>query len=389
MVTVAFVHNRFPAGGAERITIDIARYLKGVDGYRVYVYTTRINKMLMPEESDEILTIRHIPSQAIPARRSAAIEKLIVSDGVDILVQVGKSLEGIDGIRKRTGCKSVVACHGEPFWQRYAIANRRKKGLIRKAMWILFNKRRYEKGNLAMKKAVQRTRTDYLNCDAYVVLCKPYIEQVADILGYDAATSHIYAIENSDLPVRDVCWKKENIIMFCGRFENWSKRIDRLLRIWGKVQGRLPQWRLLLVGDGPDAPMLRKMAEELKLERISFEGMQKDVSRYYDKASVVAMTSETEGWGLALSEAQARGCIGIAFECSSGVAEILQPDGECGFLVPPFDEEAYAGTLLRIASMTEQEQMRIRTNAVNKRLQYTPELIAEKWRLLFDRLVSR
>ena len=389
MVTVAFVHNRFPAGGAERITIDIARYLKGVGGYRVYVYTTRINKMLMPEESDEILTIRHIPSQAIPARRSAAIEKLIVSDGVDILVQVGKSLEGIDGIRKRTGCKSVVACHGEPFWQRYAIANRRKKGLIRKAMWILFNKRRYEKGNLAMKKAVQRTRTDYLNCDAYVVLCKPYIEQVADILGYDAATSHIYAIENSDLPVRDVCWKKENIIMFCGRFENWSKRIDRLLRIWGKVQGRLPQWRLLLVGDGPDAPMLRKMAEELKLERISFEGMQKDVSRYYDKASVVAMTSETEGWGLALSEAQARGCIGIAFECSSGVAEILQPDGECGFLVPPFDEEAYVGTLLRIASMTEQEQMRIRTNAVNKRLQYTPELIAEKWRLLFDRLVSR
>lgn len=389
MVTVAFVHNRFPAGGAERITIDIARYLKGVGGYRVYVYTTRINKMLMPEESDEILTIRHIPSQAIPARRSAAIEKLIVSDGVDILVQVGKSLEGIDGIRKRTGCKSVVACHGEPFWQRYAIANRRKKGLIRKAMWILFNKRRYEKGNLAMKKAVQRTRTDYLNCDAYVVLCKPYIEQVADILGYDAATSHIYAIENSDLPVRGVCWKKENIIMFCGRFENWSKRIDRLLRIWGKVQGRLPQWSLLLVGDGPDAPMLRKMAEELKLERISFEGMQKDVSRYYDKASVVAMTSETEGWGLALSEAQARGCIGIAFECSSGVAEILQPDGECGFLVPPFDEEAYAETLLRIASMTEQEQMRIRTNAVNKRLQYTPELIAEKWRLLFDRLVSR
>ena len=389
MVTVAFVHNRFPAGGAERITIDIARYLKGVGGYRVYVYTTRINKMLMPEESDEILTIRHIPSQAIPARRSAAIEKLIVSDGVDILVQVGKSLEGIDGIRKRTGCKSVVACHGEPFWQRYAIANRRKKGLIRKAMWILFNKRRYEKGNLAMKKAVHRTRTDYLNCDAYVVLCKPYIEQITDILGYDAATSHIYAIENSDLPVQDVCWKKDNIIMFCGRFENWSKRIDRLLRIWGEVQGRLPQWRLLLVGDGPDAPMLRKMAEELKLERISFEGMQKDVSRYYDKASVVAMTSETEGWGLALSEAQARGCIGIAFECSSGVAEILQPDGECGFLVPPFDEEAYVGTLLRIASMTEEEQMRIRTNAVNKRLQYTPELIAEKWRLLFDRLVSR
>lgn len=389
MVTVAFVHNRFPAGGAERITIDIARYLKDVGGYRVYVYTTRVNQMLMTEELDEILTIRHIPSQAIQVRRSAAVEKLLESDGVDILVQVGKALKGIDGIRRRTGCKSVVACHGEPFWQRYVITHRRKKGLIRRTMWMLFNKRRYEKGNLAMRKAVQRTMVDYLNSDAYIVLCEPYIKQVTDVLGYDPATSHIYAIENSDLPVQDICWKKDNIIMFCGRFENWSKRIDRLLRIWGKVQDKLPQWSLQLVGDGPDAPMLRKMAEELGLERISFEGMQKDVGRYYDKASVVAMTSETEGWGLALSEAQARGCIGIAFECTSGVAEILQPDGECGFLVPPFDEEAYAETLLRIASMTEEEQMRIRRNAVNKRQQYTPELIAEKWRLLFDRLVSR
>ena len=389
MVTVAFVHNRFPAGGAERITIDIARYLKDIGGYRVYVYTTRVNQMLMTEELDEILTIRHIPSQAIQVRRSAAVEKLLESDGVDILVQVGKALKGIDGIRRRTGCKSVVACHGEPFWQRYVITHRRKKGLIRRTMWMLFNKRRYEKGNLAMRKAVQRTMVDYLNSDAYIVLCEPYIKQVTDVLGYDPATSHIYAIENSDLPVQDICWKKDNIIMFCGRFENWSKRIDRLLRIWGKVQDKLPQWSLQLVGDGPDAPMLRKMAEELGLERISFEGMQKDVGRYYDKASVVAMTSETEGWGLALSEAQARGCIGIAFECTSGVAEILQPDGECGFLVPPFDEEAYAETLLRIASMTEEEQMRIRRNAVNKRQQYTPELIAEKWRLLFDRLVSR
>ena len=389
MVTIAFVHSRFPAGGAERITIDIARYLKGIGGYRAYVYTTRVNQMLMPEDSDEILTIRQIPSQAIQARRSAAVEKLIESDGVDILVQVGKALKGVDGIRTRTGCKSVVACHGEPFWQRYVIAHRRQKGLIRRTMWTLFNKRRYEKGNLAMKKAVQRTRRDYLSSDAYVVLCRPYINQIIDVLGYDAADSHIYAIENSDLPVQDICWQKDNVIMFCGRFENWSKRIDRLLRIWGKVQDKLPQWRLSLVGDGPDAPMLRKMAEELGLERISFEGMQKDVGRYYDKASIVAMTSETEGWGLALSEAQARGCIGIAFECTSGVAEILQPDGECGFLVPPFDEEAYADTLLRIAYMTEEERMRIRRNSVDKRLQYTPELIAEKWRLLFDRLVSR
>jgi glycosyltransferase involved in cell wall biosynthesis len=36
------------------------------------------------------------------------------------------------------------------------------------------------------------------------------------------------------------------------------------LRIWEKVQDRLPQWKLEIVGDGEDSNMLRKMAEELE-----------------------------------------------------------------------------------------------------------------------------
>ena len=47
---VAFVHGRFPAGGAERITIDIARYLKGVGGYEIYVYATRIYENLLSDD---------------------------------------------------------------------------------------------------------------------------------------------------------------------------------------------------------------------------------------------------------------------------------------------------------------------------------------------------
>lgn len=389
MTKVAFVHNGFPAGGAERITVDIARYLKSVGGYQVYVYTTKVDQTLMTEELRDIMTIRLIPSQAIQTRRSAAVEKYIVEDGIDVLVQVTKALKGIEEIRKRTGCRTVVACHGEPFWQRHAITFRRQKGLIRKMMWNLYNKKRYEDGTLAMRKAVERTRREYDVSDAYTVLCEPYKDQIAAELGIDAATSQIYPIENPERLVEDICWEKDNVVMFCGRFENWSKRVDRLLRIWSKVQDRMPQWRLVLVGDGADGTMLRQMAQDLDLQRVSFEGMQKNIAGYYDRASVVAMTSETEGWPLALSEAQAYGCIGIAFGCTAGVSEILGTDGECGFVVPPFDEDKYAETLVKIASMSEDEKMRIRRNAVERRRRYAPEVIAEKWRQLFDSLVSR
>ena len=389
MTKVAFVHNGFPAGGAERITVDIARYLKSVGGYQVYVYTTKVDQTLVTKELSDIMTIRLIPSQAIQTRRSAAVEKYIVEDGIDVLVQVTKALKGIEEIRRRTGCRTVVACHGEPFWQRHAITFRRQKGLVRKMMWNLYNRKRYEDGTLAMRKAVERTRREYDMSDAYTVLCEPYRDQIAAELGIDAATSQIYPIENPERLVEDVCWEKENVVMFCGRFENWSKRVDRLLRIWSKVQDRMPQWRLVLVGDGADGTMLRQMAQDLALQRVSFEGMQKNIARYYDRASVVAMTSETEGWPLALSEAQAYGCIGIAFGCTAGVSEILGTDGECGFVVPPFDEDKYAETLVKIASMSEDEKMRIRRNAVERRRRYAPEVIAEKWKQLFDSLVSR
>ena len=127
-------------------------------------------------------------------------------------------------------------------------------------------------------------------------------------------------------------------------------------------------------------------AERMSLDRVSFEGRRNNVADYYRKASVVALTSETEGWPLAMTEAQAHGCICIAFGCTSGVKEVLAPNGECGFIVPPFDEECYADTLLKIASLPEEEQLKIRQQAVAKRSEYAPEHIAAKWKKLFDNL---
>ena len=387
MKRIAFVHNNFPAGGAERITIDIARYLKSVGGYQVYVYTTRVSPSLMTDEVRDLVNIRTIPSQAVQSRRSAAVEELLLQDSIDILVQVTKSLKGIEGIRQRTGCKTVVACHGEPFWQRHVIMHRRQKGFLRSLMWHLWNRRRFEDGTLAMRMAKERTLKDYLQNDAYTVLCESYRDEVIEALGLDAANARIYAIENAENVVENVCYQKENVILFCGRFENWSKRIDRLLHIWAKVEPVLTDWKLILVGDGRDGKMLRKLAADLKLRRISFEGMQKNVAEYYRKASVVCLTSETEGWPLALTEGQAHGCIGVAFGATSGIREILE--GDCGFAVSAFDEAEFAHTLITLASLDEDRIMKMRINGVRKRAEYAPEAIADKWKKLFDILVMQ
>lgn len=387
MVRIAFIHNSFPAGGAERVTVDIARYLKGFGSYQVFVYAKRISGSLMSDELKEILTVRTIPSQALPGRRAKTVESYVKADGIDVLVQVGKSLPGIEGIKQNTGCKTVIACHGEPFWQRHVIMHRRQKGLVRRLMWHLWNRRRFEDGTLAMKMAKERTLRDYELNDAFTVLCESYRSEIVETLGLDAGRVHV--MENAERVVPEVCYDKENIVLFCGRFENWSKRIDRLLRIWAMVEPLIPEWRLVLVGDGQDGKMLKGLASDLQLERVSFEGMHRDVTEYYRKASIVCLTSETEGWPLALTEGQAQGCIGVAFGATSGIKEILSPDGECGFVVQPYDEAGFAETLVKVASMGQDELMRIRKNGVRKRSGYAPEAIARKWKTLFDTLVSQ
>lgn len=380
------MHNRFPAGGAERVTMDIASYLKEYGGYEVFVYASRISEAQLNDEMLSNFTLRKIPTQLISHSRTKQIERYILEDEIDILVQPGKAIPGIEKIKERTCVKTIVACHGEPFWQRHVIMYRRQKGIFRKLMWHLFNRRRFEDGTLAMRMAISRTRRDYETSDAYIVLCRSYIQETLSVLGIDEASSHIYAIENSERPVAEVNYNKENIILFVGRFENWSKRIDRLLRIWHSVQDRMLDWKLVLVGDGDDWHRMRNLAKAMHLQRVHFEGRQNNVAEYYQKASVVALTSETEGWGLALTEGQAMGCIGVAFGCTSGVKEVLSPDCGCGFVVPPFDEGKYADILLAIAAMGDNENMAIRQRAVAKILTYAPEIISEKWRVLFEHL---
>ena len=176
--------------------------------------------------------------------------------------------------------------------------------------------------------------------------------------------------------------------MFCGRLENTSKRIDRLLRIWGRIQHRLPDYKLLIVGDGNYRKNLELQIANEKLERVEMVGKQADVAPYYRSASIVCLTSQTEGWPLCLTEAQAHGCIPISFGCTAGVRDILSPSGANGFIVTPFDEEEYAETLVHIAMMPEDDQNAIRQNAISKRSQYAPEIIMKKWAVLFDRLLN-
>ncbi|WP_345944485.1 glycosyltransferase, partial [Streptomyces sp. SID7804] len=82
-----------------------------------------------------------------------------------------------------------------------------------------------------------------------------------------------------------------------------QKGQDVLLRAWRSVARRVPDARLVLVGDGPERDRLRAAAPPSVL----FAGAVTDVSRWYQAADVVVLPSRWEGMALAPLEAMACG----------------------------------------------------------------------------------
>ena len=158
-----------------------------------------------------------------------------------------------------------------------------------------------------------------------------------------------------------------------------------LINVWKRIYKQVPDWELLLIGDGVERQNLQQKATAYNLQRIRFLGYQEDVSGFYREASVVCLTSTFEGWGLCLTEAQANGVVPVAYDCGTGVREIISPSGVNGFLVSPFNQSKYARTLLKLLKNPDMLKQ-MRQNVVVKAQEYSPQIVGKKWKELFESL---
>jgi glycosyltransferase involved in cell wall biosynthesis len=132
--------------------------------------------------------------------------------------------------------------------------------------------------------------------------------------------------------------------------ENRYKGVDTLLYAWPRVLERV-QAELLVVGDGPDLPRLRRIAEALDLDgAVRFAGMipDEELTDAYATSAVFAMPArhrleprpQGEGFGLVFIEAGAAGLPVVAGR--GGGAEEAVEDGGSGILVDARDHRSVA-----------------------------------------------
>jgi N-acetyl-alpha-D-glucosaminyl L-malate synthase BshA len=129
------------------------------------------------------------------------------------------------------------------------------------------------------------------------------------------------------------------------------KRIRAVIDIFTRIHAARPSV-LLLVGEGPELPLARELAQERGIaEDVLALGGQEDVRQFLSIADLFLLPSATESFGLAALEAMA--CdVPVVASRVGGLPEVIE-HGVTGFLHPPDDIEGMAASGLAILSDPE------------------------------------
>ncbi|MDX3644436.1 glycosyltransferase family 4 protein [Streptomyces sp. MB09-02B] len=159
------------------------------------------------------------------------------------------------------------------------------------------------------------------------------------------------------------------------------KRYDLLVEAFAKVVAERPEWRLRIYGKGPERANLRALIDTLGLnDHVFLMGPSATLETEWAKASVAAVSSEWESFGMTILEAMHAGVPAVATDCPHGPGEIVT-DGTDGLLVTPGDPNALATGLLRLIDDPELRQ-RVGTAGRTTVQRYAPRTIAAEYEQL-------
>lgn len=178
---------------------------------------------------------------------------------------------------------------------------------------------------------------------------------------------------------------KEKTILYVGRMDSVIKKPIRLLKIWKKLYSEHNDWRLVFVGDGDQLQEMKAYVERYNLQNVFFEGHQRKLADYYRKASFICLSSESEGFGMALVEGMTYGCIPVTFD-NVGIAERIT-DGQDGVLVPAHNLAMY-GNRLEDLMDNEEKRRELSYNAFLKSQQFSVDMVVNQWEKIFDSIMA-
>ena len=124
---------------------------------------------------------------------------------------------------------------------------------------------------------------------------------------------------------RNLC-KKKNIILSIGRLRK-QKDFQTLIKGFNEFLRKFPNYKLIILGDGPDKIKILKLISRLNLEnKVILKGWVNNTEKYLSYCKVFALTSLYEGLGNVYIDAVNYEVPCVYTKCNSGPNEILLDD---------------------------------------------------------------
>lgn len=355
-------------GGIDRVTDVLGRSLIQRN-HNVYMIS-----VCKPHEDDSPEPYQYIlPQEYILSQENARyLFDFLISNKIDIIINQSERLAILQlalQVKNRIPIVSVV--HTDPLfvmkgvrdnWDYWKLYEQRWKFFLLFPYYVLRIALQYWLRFCGTKK---HHRYFYENSDGIVLLSERFKKSFLDLIGIKQSEK-LFSISNP-LSYQSVGnieeLRKEKIVLYVSRLEYSPKRLDRILKAWNMIRDHAG-WRLMVVGDGPDATFYKQVAMRHQLQDVDFIGQTNPVD-LYKKAQILCISSTCEGFSLVLTEALQHGVIPVAFDSFESVHDIIST-GENGFLVKPFRFRHYANILKKLMSdehLRQRVQLNIQTDS--------------------------
>jgi glycosyltransferase involved in cell wall biosynthesis len=351
-MNLLFLINKYPNHGGTEVVTTVLANAFAARGHQVHIVSF---EQLVPELLEQLDSRVHFHAMSHPfasKQNEKQLHEILATDEIDFILNqwclpyyvsrfCRKAMRG-------TNCKLIAVHHNAPD-QNSLLNDVRIKLENSEAIW----RKICLKSKLFALRIVTilSMRHVYRLSDRYVVLSESFVSLFQKFTKC-ASTKKLSVIGNP-LTINSGDFQydstsKEKLIIYVGRIDYNQKRVERIVDVWGRIAEDLPDWRLQIVGDGPERERLETMSKERALPRISFEGFQDPVD-YYKRASILLLTSEYEGFGLVIVEAMAFACVPVVLGSYSAVYDIIT-DSEDGYILPvPYDLNRYARQVRELA----------------------------------------
>lgn len=220
--------------------------------------------------------------------------------------------------------------------------------------------------------------------DLYILLTPPNREEL-DFFVDGYKSEKVIVIPNSIPEVVNVnLIQKEKIILHVGRINISQKRSDLIIPLWNEIKDKIPEWKFLIVGDGPYFETLKNQIEDVSMERIELVGYAKP-EKYYQRASIYSMFSANEGFPNTILEAQSYGCVPFAYNSYAALSWIVHHKKN-GYIIPAYDVKKMGSEILNLIEKKE-DLIAMQKDAQDNAGKFVIEKVGKEWLNLFQSLL--